>query len=89
MASRYIGVKVSEDLDGRVREMAKQMNIPVSEVVKEALYRFLQEETEVDRVEHLITQSGEKSSALVRSLLKDAENNIVGRIIKRLNEMAA
>jgi hypothetical protein len=82
MPIKYIGVKVPEDMEKRIRAHARDRDIPMSDVVKEALYRFFQGEADAERTEwmarELETALGVKIDALgkqIAGLLDQIETN--------------
>ena len=82
MPITYIGVKVPEDMEKRIRTHARDRDIPMSDVVKEALYRFFQGEADAERTEwmarELETALGVKIDALgkqIAGLLDQIETN--------------
>lgn len=91
MAMRSRCVRIPETLDKQLVQVANKMDVNVSEIVKEALFRFFQTEQEVSVIESVIEDNIQSSDArieqMVTAKLKDAEDKIVARIIKRFNEM--
>ena len=68
MAMRNRSVRLTEELDKRIVEHARLLDIPASDVIKEALYNFFHDEEEVSRIEHLLNQllSQHKDEILAR-----------------------
>jgi len=69
MEQEYIGVKVPKDLKARIKQHSVELDIPASDVIKEALYNFFHDEEEVSRIEHLLNQ-----------LLSQHKNEILARL---------
>ena len=86
-----IAMRTSEDYAERVRRIAGEMNLNVSDLLKVACDAYIYKADEVDRVETVIGNSIQLSDArieqMVTARLKEAEDKIVARIIKRFNEM--
>lgn len=54
MAMRNRSVRLTEELDKRIVEHARTLDISATDVIKEAIYNYFRDEAEADRIEHIV-----------------------------------
>jgi hypothetical protein len=54
MAMRNRSIRLTEELDKRILEHSRTLDISASDVIKEALYNYFRDEAEADRIEHIV-----------------------------------
>ena len=74
MAMRNRSVRLTEELDKRIVEHARTLDISASDVIKEAIYNYFRDEAEADRIEQIINSRVGKCESSILSRLDDFWN---------------
>ena len=73
MPIKYIGVKVDRDMESRIRAFANANEISITEVVKNAIYRFFADETASDQIESRLREVERRILRRINILAGDPE----------------
>lgn len=74
MAMRNRSIRLTEELDKRIVEHARTLDIPASDVIKEAIYNYFRDEAEADRIEQIIKATVGRCEKKILDRLDDFYN---------------